>query len=142
MPDIAAVPTEAAPSAVPGSREITLRRFFEAIHAGDTATLEAVLLPSAVTRWPQTGEQITGAMACIRVYANYPGGPPAYHVERVLGAGDVWVAELTVDYGTERWYVASVAEFEGERIARFTDWFAPQLPAPEWRRELVDAPGR
>lgn len=37
-----------------------------------------VLTPDAITRWPQSGERITGAMACLRVYQNYPGGPPRY----------------------------------------------------------------
>jgi hypothetical protein len=116
----------------------TVERFFEAIQAGDYATLEAVLTPDAVTRWPQSGEQVTGAMSCIRIYKDYPGGPPAYQVRSVTGDGDVWVAELVVDYGTDRWFVASVSEFEGSRIARMTDYFAQAFPAPEWRKELVD----
>jgi hypothetical protein len=136
---IAAVPSESAAS-IATSREQTVRRFFDAIRTGDAATLEEVLTPEAVTRWPQSGEQITGATGCIQVYANYPGGPPVYRIERVIGAGDVWVAELVADYGTERWYIASVIEFDGTRIARLTDWFGPQLPAPEWRRALVDPP--
>ena len=116
----------------------TVERFFEAIQAGDYATLEEVLMPDAITRWPQSGEQVTGAMSCIRVYENYPGGPPAYRVQRVIGYGDVWVAELVAEYDAERWYVASICEFDGDRIARLTDYFAPSLPAPMWRSQLVD----
>ena len=116
----------------------TVTRFFEAIQAGDYATLEELLTADAVMRWPQSGERITGALACIRVYESYPGGPPVAHVQRVVGRDDVWVAELTADYGAERWYVISICEFEGARIARITDYFAGPLPAPDWRRELVD----
>jgi hypothetical protein len=108
------------------------------MRAGDVETLQQVLTPGAVTRWPQSGEQVTGATSCIRIFTTYPGGPPAVRVDRVLGAGDVWVAELTTDYGSERWYLTVVAELEGGLIARLTEWFAPQLPAPEWRRDLVD----
>ncbi len=120
------------------SRAIAVERFFAAIQSGDYLTLKELLDPDAVTRWPQSGERITGALACIRVYESYPGGLPAYRVERVIGGGDVWIAELTADYGAERWYAVSVVEFEGPWIARMTDYFAPALPAPAWRRELVD----
>jgi hypothetical protein len=41
------------------------------------------------------------------------------------------------DYGDERWYIVSVIEFDGPRIARMTDYFGPKFPAPEWRREWV-----
>jgi hypothetical protein len=120
------------------SRAASVERFFEAIQAGDYATLEDLLTPDAITRWPQSGEQVTGALACIRMYENYPGGPPVYRVARVVGEGDVWLAELVADYGTERWFVVSICEFEGPRIARMTDYFGAALPAPEWRRDLVD----
>jgi hypothetical protein len=119
-------------------RAETVRRFFAAIQAGDHDTLLEVLTPDAVTRWPQSGERVTGAMACVRIYENYPGGPPAYRVSRVSGAGEMRVAELIADYGEERWYSVSLVEFDGERIARMTDYFGQAFPAPEWRREMVD----
>ncbi len=120
------------------SPELTVQRFFAAIQALDRATLTELLLPDAVTHWPQTGERITGAQACIRVYEGYPGGPPRLRIERIVGSGDVWVAQFEADYGSERWYGFSICEFRGPRIARITDYFGPRLPAPEWRRQLVD----
>ena len=81
-------------------------------------------------------------MSCIRVYENYPGGPPSYAVHRVSGGGEVWVAELLSEYSDGRWYTVSVIEFDGARIARMTDYFGPSFPAPEWRATWVerDAP--
>ena len=122
----------------PPAQAQTVARFFDAIQAGDYATLRELLTPDAVTRWPQSGEQITGALACIRVYENYPGGVPVYAVKRVVGGGDVWIAELVAEYGDERWYAVSICEFDGPRIARLTDYFGAAFPAPEWRRQLVD----
>jgi ketosteroid isomerase-like protein len=61
----------------------TAARFFAAMQAGDYATLGDLLTPDAVTRWPQSGERVTGATACLRVYENYPGGPPTYRLERI-----------------------------------------------------------
>jgi ketosteroid isomerase-like protein len=119
-------------------RRTAVTRFFAAIQAGDYPVLLELLTPDAVTRWPQSGERLSGAMACVRVYENYPGGSPDYLLERVSGDGDVWVAELIGDYGTERWHLVSVVEFQGSQIARMTDYFGPSLPAPAWRQEWVE----
>ncbi len=120
----------------------TISRFFAAIQAGDYAVLQEVLIADAITRWPQSAERMTSAMSCIRVYENYPGGPPSYQVQRISGSGEVWVAELVADYSDGRWYTVSVIEFDGAQIARMTDYFGPSFPAPEWRAQWVerDAP--
>ena len=53
-------------------RRKTISRFFAAIQSGDYAVLQEVLTPDAITRWPQSGERMTSAMSCMRVYENYP----------------------------------------------------------------------
>jgi SnoaL-like domain len=121
-----------------GTHAQTITRFFEAIAAGDSATLLAVLTPDAVTHWPQSGERITGAMSCVRVYENYPGGPPSFRFVRISGAGDTWVAEMELMYGDQRWYGVSIVEFDGPRIARMTDYFGSAFPAPAWRAQWVE----
>jgi hypothetical protein len=119
-------------------RRSTIGRYFAAIQEGDYSSLLELLTPGAITRWPQSSERITGALSCVRIHENYPGGPPSYRVERVSGGGDFWVAELAADYGDDRWHVVSVIEFDGPRIARMTDYFGASFPAPEWRREWVE----
>lgn len=119
-------------------RRAVITRFFAAIQRGDHDELIKILTADAVTRWPQSGERITGAMSCVRVYENYPGGPPKFRVSRVIGDGDVWVAELIAEYDGERWFALSVVEFKGLRIARMTDYFGTAFRAPEWRRDMVE----
>jgi hypothetical protein len=119
-------------------RRLAVERFFEAIRRGDREELTRLLTADAVTRWPQSGERITGAMSCIRVHESYPGGPPKYRVNRITGSGEVWAAELVSDYGDQRWYALSVIEFRGARIARMTDYFGQAFPAPDWRSEMVE----
>jgi len=130
------------PFMVPGrlaiERRMAIERYFDAIQRGDRVELTALLTADAVTRWPQSGERITGAMSCIRVHESYPGGPPAYRVNHITGSGDVWTAELVSQYGDERWFGVSILEFRGTRIARMTDYFGQAFPAPAWRRDLVE----
>jgi hypothetical protein len=133
---IAVTPT--ADLAADASRRETIARFFAAIRAGDYPALQEVLTPDAVTSWPQSGEQVTGALGCVRAYQNYPGGAPIARVDRISGGGDAWVAELVADYGDQRWHLVSVIEFEGPKISRMTDYFGASFPAPEWRQEWLD----
>src|SRR4051794_6560861 len=55
----------------PVDHAAAIERFFAAIAAGDYEALHDVLAPDAITRWPQSGELITGALACVHVYQNY-----------------------------------------------------------------------
>jgi hypothetical protein len=121
-----------------GTHAQTIKRYFDAIVAGDSATLLEILTPDAVTRWPQSRERITGALSCVRVHENYPGGAPSYQITRISGEGDTWVAEMTLKYGEEPWFGVSILEFEGQRIARMTDYFGAAFPAPAWRAEWVE----
>ena len=121
-----------------GTHAQTITRFFDAIAAGDSTTLLEILRPDAVTRWPQSGERMTDAMSCVRVYENYPGGPPSFRLVRISGAGDTWVAEMELMYGVQRWYGVSIVEFDGPRIARMTDYFGSAFPAPAWRAQWVE----
>ena len=136
MAHVAVQPSASAPLDV--ERSQTIHRYFDAIAGGATEELEAILMPETVTRWPQTGERITSASSCIRVHTNYPGGPPSHEIVRISGGGDVWTAELVADYGEDRWHIVSLIRFRGQRISEVTDYFGPTLPAPEWRRGLVD----
>jgi len=120
------------------ARTEAIEAYFAAIKAGDHAALDEVLAPDAVTLWPQSNERIVGAASCMRVYENYPGGPPKVRLQRVRGEDATWVAESTADYGDERWHIISVFEFDDARIASITDIFGPSLPAPDWRRQWVE----
>ena len=126
------------PARLAMERRTAVERYFEAIQRGDRDELTALLTADAVTRWPQSGERITGAMSCIRVHESYPGGPPKVRVNRITGSGEVWTAELLSEYGDDRWYGISVLEFRGTRIARMTDYFGQAFPAPEWRKDMVE----
>jgi hypothetical protein len=111
-------------------RRETIRRFFAAIEAGDHAVLQELLTPDAITRWPQSGERITGAMSCVHVYENYPGEPPAYAVHRISGGGATWVAELVADYSDGRWYTRQRYRVRGSADRADDRLLRTELPGP------------
>ena len=68
----------------------------------------------------------------------FPGGPPAMQLDRLAGEGDVWVAELTSDYGEERggiFKVCVILEFADGKIIRETRYYAEPFDAPEERKQ-------
>jgi hypothetical protein len=95
-----------------------------------------------VQEWPQSGERLTRA-AAIRIDENYPemsGTNPAFTYKRMLGGGDVFVVEGTIDYGdgVPVSYVG-IGELRDGKITRMTEYFANPFEAPEWRKPFVES---
>ena len=82
---------------------------------GRLPALLEVLTPDAVTRWPHPASR-SRVRELHQGLRELSGGPPTYLIDRIVGEGDVWVAELYADYGDQRWFTASICEFDGERM--------------------------
>lgn len=94
-----------------------------------------------VEEWPQSGERITKE-ASERLGASYEemsGTSPKFVYRRMLGGGDVFVVEGTIDYGdgVPVSYVG-VGELRDGRIAKMTEYFANPFEAPAWRAPFVE----
>lgn len=94
-----------------------------------------------VEEWPQSGERLSKESA-IRLGESYPemsGTSPKFTYKRMLGGGDVFVIEGTIDYGdgVPVSYVG-VGEVRDGKIAKMTEYFANPFPAPEWRAPFVE----
>ena len=95
-----------------------------------------------VEEWPQSGERIKGKAAFKRINENYAsatGTSPKMNVRRIMGEGDLYVVEGTIDYGdgVPVSYV-SVGEVRDGKIAKVTDYFANPFEAPAWRADFVE----
>jgi hypothetical protein len=91
--------------------------------------------------WPQSGERLTKE-ASLRLGESYDqmtGTSPKFTYKRMLGGGDVFVIEGTVDYGdgVPVSYVG-VGELRDGKVAKMTEYFANPFPAPEWRKPFVE----
>jgi hypothetical protein len=94
-----------------------------------------------VEEWPQSGERLTKA-ASARLAQHYPemsGTSPKLTYKRMLGGGDVFVIEGTIDYGDgiPVSYVG-IGELRGGKIAKMTEYFANPFEAPAWRADFVE----
>ena len=94
-----------------------------------------------VQEWPQSGERLS-KQASIRIgesYEDKTGKSPKFTYKRMLGGGDVFVIEGTIDYGdgVPVSYVG-IGEVRDGKIAKMTEYFANPFEAPAWRAEFVE----
>jgi hypothetical protein len=117
----------------------------EVLKAGDFAAMTALITEYGTDdfaeEWPQSGERLSKA-ATLRMadYSKLSGHPmPVFTYKRMLGGGDVFVVEGTIDYGDgiPVSYVG-IGEIRGGKVARITEYFANPFEAPAWRAPFVE----
>ena len=120
-------------------------KFEEVLKAGDFARMAELLreygTDDFVEEWPQSGERLSKA-ASARMgesYAEMSGTRPVFTYHRMLGGGDVFVVEGTIDYGdgVPVRYVG-IGELRDGKVARMTEYFANPFEAPAWRADFVE----
>ena len=119
--------------------------FEEVLKTGDFAKLGELLKAYAtddfVEEWPQSGERLTKAASqrMGEAYSEMSGTNPKFSYKRMLGGGDVFVVEGTIDYGDgiPVSYVG-IGEVRDGKVARMTEYFANPFEAPAWRADFVE----
>jgi len=120
-------------------------KFEEVLKSGDFGALTKLAQEWAtddfVEEWPQSGERLTKESAT-RLGESYPemsGSNPKFSYKRMLGGGDIFVVEGTIDYGDgiPVSYVG-IGEVRDGKVAKMTEYFANPFPAPEWRAPFVE----
>jgi ketosteroid isomerase-like protein len=118
-----------------------LRRYFDLSAAGEEEAAHAMYAPDAVLEFPQSGERFEGVANFLVWRRDYPAAEIDVDLHRVRGAGDVWVAELTISYdGGAPMYGVDVLEFRGDQVCRETIYVTEGFPAPESRAAWRAAP--
>ena len=117
----------------------------EALKAGDFERMNQLTQEYAaddfVQEWPQSGERLTkeASMRLGEKYEGLSGTSPKFTYKRMLGGGDVFVVEGTIDYGDgiPVSYVG-IGEMRGDKVAKMTEYFANPFEAPAWRADFVE----
>lgn len=118
--------------------EKVVERLIGCINDRNVAVMDELFHEDAVMDWPQSGERIVGGGNRRAIYAAFP-GLPKIKPRRMLSAGDIVVAEATLDYGGDAVYkCVFVFEFRGGKIARETAYWSQPFDAPEWRSKWVE----
>lgn len=113
--------------------------FWKALEDRNWDAADSYLHEDFVQEWPQSGERIIGAVNCLAINENYPGGLPAMVFRRTTSGGDVAVVEVQLTYSDGSVYEAvSVMEFRDGKIVKETDYFAAPFAAPQWRAQWVE----
>ncbi len=118
----------------------------EALKSGDLGAMTKLAhehgTDDFVQEWPQSGERLTkeNSIKLLESYSGMSGGPqPKFTYKRMLGGGDTFVVEGSIDYGdgVPVSYVG-VGEVRDGKVAKLTEYFANPFPAPEWRAAFVE----
>jgi hypothetical protein len=125
--------------------QVMAAAFEAALKSGDVGSMSKLTMEYGtddfVEEWPQSGERLTkmNSMKLSESYGERSGTNPSFTYKRMLGGGDLFVVEGTIDYGDgiPVSYVG-IGELRDGKIARMTEYFANPFPAPEWRAAFVE----
>jgi SnoaL-like domain len=140
-----------------GGNRVLVERYLAAVSNFDFDTLSGLRHPDFVLDWPQTGERIRGHDRDAAMHRDYPGGLPTGAVRdvrgsedrwivdpmfvprRIRGEGDIWSGAGRIRYPDgDLWEIVSLLELRDGKVLHETQWFAPVLPAPDWRAPWVE----
>lgn len=114
-----------------------LDRHWTASEAGNYEAEHDLYQDDAVLEYPQSGERIRGRRNIQAVRARHP-AKRHFRIERILGAGDLWITEYVITYDGRPLYTVSIMEFQQGKVARETQYFAEPFAPPASRAELVE----
>ena len=107
-----------------------LDQHWAASDANDFETEHRIYHEDAVLEYPQSGERISGRRN-IQITRSIQPNRKRFTVQRIIGAGDLWVTEFILSYDDKPSYTVSIMEFRGDQVARETQYFAdPFQPSP------------
>ncbi|MCU1388687.1 MAG: hypothetical protein JWL72_2025 [Ilumatobacteraceae bacterium] len=108
-----------------------------ASEAGDVDVEHVIYADDGILDYPQSGERYRGRSM---IQAQRSGHPADRHftVLNIRGGGDLWVSECVITYDGVPTYTVSVMEFNGDRVAHETQYFAEPFEAPAWRAALAE----
>jgi hypothetical protein len=107
-----------------------LDEHWAASDANDFGTEHRIYHEDAVLEYPQSGERIRGRLN-IQITRSIQPNKKRFTVQRIIGAGDLWITEFILSYDGKPSLTVSIMEFRGDEVARETQYFAdPFQPIP------------
>jgi hypothetical protein len=104
---------------------------------GDVNAEHDIYDDNVICDYPQSGERIVGRNNLQALRGHHPGKPSGFNVKRILGKGDLWITEYTINYHEQSAYTVSIMEFQDGKVVHETQYFADAFEAPAWRSQWV-----
>jgi len=120
-----------------GDRRTALERHWAASDVGDFAVEHEIYRDDAVLHYPQSGERIRGRRNIEESRKVQP-NRKRFTVQRIVGAGDLWVTEFVLSYDGVPSYSVSIMEFSDGKVARETQYFCDRFEPGPSRAHLVE----
>src|ERR1700761_5730992 len=114
-----------------------LNAHWQASAAGDVNAEHDIYDDHAICDYPQSGERILGRNNLQALRGHHPGKPSGFNVRRILGEGDIWITEYTINYEGQSAYTVSIMEFSKGKVVHETQYFGEHFDAPSWRSQWV-----
>ena len=120
-------------------REIraALDQHWAASDVNDFETEHLIYHEDAVLEYPQSGE-LTRGRSNIQGQRESQPNQKRFSIRRIVGSGDLWVTEFILTYDNKPSYTVSIMEFNGDKVARETQYFADPFVAPAFRAKWVE----
>jgi ketosteroid isomerase-like protein len=115
-----------------------IERLIKCINEKKIEVMDELFQEDAVMDWPQSGEKVIGGDNRRAIYKSFP-TLPTITPRRMIGAGDIVVAEATLDYGDNAVYkTVFIFEFRDGKIEKETAYWSTPFEAPTWRAKWVE----
>jgi hypothetical protein len=115
-----------------------LAEHWRASAAGDADAEHDIYADDVLCEYPQSGERIHGRANLQALRTHHPGKPSGFKIRRIVGSGEIWVTEYTINYQGRSTFTVSIMEFRDGRVVHETQYFADEFEAPTWRRQWVE----
>ena len=118
-----------------GDIRAALDRHWTASDANDFEGEHQIYRDDAVLEYPQSRERIRGRT---NIQASRTAQPnhKRFTIQRIVGAGDLWVSEYVLTYDGRPSYTVSIMEFLDGKVVRETQYFGdpfdPGLSRAQW----------
>ena len=114
-----------------------LDKHWQASASGDLDTEHEIYADDSICDYPQSGERILGPKNLKALRGHHPGKPSGFKIKRIVGSGNLWVTEYTIQYQGQSALTVSIMEFRGAQVVHETQYFTDPFPAPAWRKQWV-----
>ena len=114
----------------------TFQSYVDTMATNRGAAVHALYHDHAVIDRPQDGGRLSGVADIARVHDERTVLPR--RVRRVTASGDVLLTESQVSHAGTPWFLVRILEFDGDRVARATEYLAASYEPPDWRKAWIE----